>query len=279
MSCRNAQLAGKDRRVWEQGVVDDPRLEEASDVACMYVILRCCQGKPDCWPSNEYLSTHCRMSVRGIQNVVRRLIKAGVLEEVKDKSLKTNRRLLVLSHPSLGHAMECETRGNKSDSDMKPVHAKVGIRNNSSDSSFHSESSSLKTVADDERFESEIPQEIVDQVKAILDPKDIAEVIRDRRLIARKAKGRWELIISVCRYIKRRRDSIRGVIPFMASLLESWQAGIPHHIREMITPQMPPPPRVPTQEDLDRHAKWQVIYARQSEIRRERSLAKAKLAR
>ena len=132
----------------------------------------------------------------------------------------------------------------------------------------------MQKAADDERFESEIPQEIVDQVKAILDPEDIAEVIRDRKLIAKKARGRWELVVSACYYIRARRYSIRGVIPFMASLLDSWQGGIPAHIRTILSPPKPaelPKPPAPTKEQLERRAWWLDYYAKT----KERNLAKS----
>ena len=128
-------------------------------------------------------------------------------------------------------------------------------------------------TATDDGLETEIPQEIVDQVKLILDPADIAEVIRDRRLIARKAKGRWELVISVARWIKRRRHEIRGVIPYMASLLESWHEGIPKHVQDAITPPKPPDlPKMPhvTQEQIERRAWWDAYYARKAAQSRER---------
>jgi hypothetical protein len=270
MSSSNGQLVGSARRIWEQGVADDPRLKEPSDVACVYALLRCCQGKADCWPSNQYLAKQCRMSPRGLQNVTRRLIVAGVIAEKKDANLKTGRRLVIVSHPEAkrvleGSVVEC-ARG------VKPFRAKVGTGNNSSDSSLRSESSSLQTAID-EGLETEIPQEIVDQVKLILDPADIAEVIRDRRLIARKAKGRWKLVISVARWIKRRRHEIRGVIPYMASLLESWHEGIPKHVQDAITPPKPPDlPKMPhvTQEQIERRAWWDAYYARKAAQSRER---------
>lgn len=229
------QLKGKDRNQWENSVISDARLETSTDIFLMTMLLRFCQGKAICWPTVGTLSSKMKMSERTIQSAIKRCVKAGVIRFLKDTGLRQGRRFVITSHPassSLTGEIPAESTAPICGPALQNLRAK--IKENSSDSSLRSESSSSKQPDD-------VPPEKIHQVKAIFSPSDASSVLREHRILERKAMGQWDLVIKASQYVQARRPAIREVVPYLITVLDSWKGSIPPHIASSLWSTAPIP--------------------------------------
>lgn len=263
------QLKGSDRKKWEQGVLKDGRLEKSTDVFLMTVLLTYCQGKAICWPATKTLADQMRLGKRAVQASIKRLEAAGVIGFVKDTSIRQGRRFVILSHPEAESLMCVETDAAKVEKRPAPAQnrrAKIGMKQeDSSDSSLRSESSSSKPACAEPttKENSEIPEAVVHQVKQTLAPNDAMEVLREFRIIVRKARGQWDLVLKATQYVQRRRESVREVVPYILTLLDSWREGIPSHVARILAPRPAASAPVVTRASDEKRAWYEAKYAEQ----------------
>lgn len=253
-SARALVLKGVERRRWENSVIGDSRLNKSTDVFLMTVILGYCRGKSECWPTVKTLAKQMKLTDRSVQAAIKRCVKVEVIRLDKDSGLASRRKFVVLSHPSLNQDGHEDDDRNKSEkpavtrckncaSHPKILRTKAEYKTEySSSSSLRSEESSSKPEPKPERVTTtDLPQALIQEISRSLPERDAKAILGAGRLIARKALGKWDLISKAIAYIKRQRDSIKGVVPYLVSIVDSWaNEGIPNHILNMLVPQSTP---------------------------------------
>jgi len=275
-AARTVVLTGSKRREWEKSVIGDSRLTKSTDVFLMTVILGYCRGKSECWPTTKTLAKHMRMSDRSIQSAIKRCVKAEVLALEEDSRRASSRRFVVLSHPSLAqddgenNDQDCgEKRDEKRCVNCAPtpknLRTKAEFKTEySSSSSLRSEESSSKSRG--ETTTTDLPRELVQEISRTLPEHDVRAILVEGRVIAKKALGKWDLISKAIQYIKRHRDSIKGVVPYLVKLLDSWAIqGVPPHVLDLLIP------RIETQVETlrvvvlspEKRKRWEDYYAAQ----------------
>lgn len=91
-------LKGKARHEWETSLLRSVAKPGPNHV--LHALLRYAGGKHECWPSNESLSRETGLSERWIRRVLGELVEANVVATIPDRSLKTQRRIVIVGHPN-----------------------------------------------------------------------------------------------------------------------------------------------------------------------------------
>ncbi len=73
------------------------------------VLLDFAGGKAVCWPANETIVGIVGLKERAVQYILRDLEAAGTIRCIKDESLKTRRRIVMLNHPGTKDALKGAT--------------------------------------------------------------------------------------------------------------------------------------------------------------------------
>jgi hypothetical protein len=89
-------LTGKARNDFEAGLFATVK---RSRQLVLRIILDHAAGKADCWPSNARIAEIAGYQVRNVQLILRALEADQVIRCVVDRSLRTQRRIVVLDHP------------------------------------------------------------------------------------------------------------------------------------------------------------------------------------
>jgi hypothetical protein len=92
-------LAKKDRFAFERLLLDRPEIKKAPQ-HLLAVILGYCQGRADCFVGNSRLAGKTGYTVRSVQLHLNTLGRLGVIKIAFDRSIKTQRRIIVSSHPN-----------------------------------------------------------------------------------------------------------------------------------------------------------------------------------
>jgi hypothetical protein len=89
-------LTGKARNDFEAGLF---KTVKRSRQLVLRIILDHAAGKADCWPSNARIADVAGFKLRNVQLILRALEDDQVIRCVVDRSLRTQRRIVVLDHP------------------------------------------------------------------------------------------------------------------------------------------------------------------------------------
>jgi hypothetical protein len=89
-------LTGKARNDFEAGLF---KTVKRSRQLVLRIILDHAAGKADCWPSNARIAEIAGYQPRNVQLILRALEADQVIRCVVDRSLRTQRRIVVLDHP------------------------------------------------------------------------------------------------------------------------------------------------------------------------------------
>ena len=89
-------LTGKARNDFEAGLF---KTVKRSKQLVLRIILDHAAGKADCWPSNARIAEIAGYQPRNVQLILRALEADQVIRCVVDRSLRTQRRIVVLDHP------------------------------------------------------------------------------------------------------------------------------------------------------------------------------------
>ncbi len=262
-------LSGSKRREWEKSVLGDPRLTKSTDVFLATVILSYCQGKAECWPTLETLCKQMRSTKRTIQSAIKRCVNAGVLVLKDDPSKRSGRTFVFTDHPSLkpveGQAKCAEEPRKSCATPSQKLAPKSELNQNySSSSSLCSEESSSKSAPETPRTTTtDLPEALVQEISRTLPERDAKAILGAGRVIAKKALGKWDLVSKAIVYVKRQRDSINGVVPYLVTVVDSWATGgIPEHILPLCVIREPEPER---RIAASPPGKWDAIYRKQRE--------------
>lgn len=87
-------LQGRARHEWETRLLRADGMKPTHNHV-LHALLRYAGGKPECWPSNESLALDCGVGERHVRRVLGEMAKAGIITVVVDRSVKTQRRIII----------------------------------------------------------------------------------------------------------------------------------------------------------------------------------------
>jgi hypothetical protein len=90
-------LTGKARNDFEAGLF---KTVKRSKQLVLRIILDHAAGKADCWPGNKRIAEIAGFQPRNVQLIIRALEAAELVRCLVDRSLKTQRRIVILDHPN-----------------------------------------------------------------------------------------------------------------------------------------------------------------------------------